>query len=146
MILVVRVIVGGTMLMGSDGKVVIAYSSVVHMSCCVIAFGLLTIFGGYSHVVVSPLIFVIVYIRYQSSRSRILSSSFSSVILRRLLLFNLGFPLMGAFYREVVWFGILGPLVLVFLIRYFVIGVVSMRLFYTTKGWEWMPMYGIVIL
>merc|ERR1712088_784286 len=133
-VLIVRVVVRGIILMGSDRKVVIAYSSVVHISCCVIAFGLLTIFGRYSHVVVSPLIFVIVYIGYQSSRSRMLSSSFSSVILRGLLLFNLRFPLIGAFYGEVVWFGILGPLVLIFLVRYFIIGVVSIRLFYNIKG------------
>merc|ERR1719220_1737807 len=102
MILVVRVVIRGMILIRSDGKVVMAYSSVVHISCCVIAFRLLTIFGRYSHVVVSPLIFVIVYIRYQSSRSRMLSSSFSSIILGGLLLFNLRFPLIGAFYREVV--------------------------------------------
>jgi hypothetical protein len=135
-VLIVGVVVGRVMLMRSDGKVVIAYSSVVHMSCCIIAFGLLTMFGGYSHVVVSPLMFVIVYIRYQSSGSRILSPSFLSVMLRGLLLFNLRFPLMGAFYREVVWFGILRPLVVVFLLRYFIMGVVSMRLFYNTKGCE----------
>merc|ERR1712203_1205776 len=78
-IFIVGVVVGRMILIGSDGKVVMAYSSVVHMSCCVIAFGLLTMFGRYSHVVVSPLIFVIVYIGYQSSGSRILSSSFSSI-------------------------------------------------------------------
>merc|ERR1712088_1088544 len=113
-IFIVGVVIRRMILMRSDRKVVIAYSSVVHISCCVIAFGLLTIFGRYSHVVVSPLIFVIVYIGYQSSRSRMLSSSFSSIMLRRLLLFNLRFPLIGAFYGEVVWFGMLGPLVLIF--------------------------------
>lgn len=101
-VLIVRVTVGGIMLMGSDRKVVMAYSSVVHISCCVIAFRLITIYRGYSHVVVSPLMFVIVYIGYQISGSRMLSPSFASVALGRLLLFNLGFPLLGAFYGEVV--------------------------------------------
>lgn len=101
-VLIMGVVIRRIMLMGADGKVVIAYSSVVHMSCCVIAFGLITMYRGYSHVVVSPLIFVMVYIGYQMSGSRILSPSFASVALRGLLLFNLGFPLLGAFYGEVV--------------------------------------------
>jgi len=101
-VIVVRVVIGGMILMRSDGKVIIAYSSVVHMSCCVISFGLLTMYGGYSHVVVSPLIFVMVYVGYISSRSRVLSDSFNSVLLRGLLLLNLGFPLLGAFYSEVI--------------------------------------------
>ncbi|MBP94369.1 hypothetical protein CMK18_00275 [Candidatus Poribacteria bacterium] len=145
-ILVIGIVVRRIILIGSDGKVVMAYSSVVHMSCCVISFGLLTMYGGYSHVVVSPLIFVMVYIRYQYSGSRILSQSFGSVILGRLLLFNLGFPLMRAFYGEVLWFGMLGPLVVVFLLGYFVMRVVSIRLFYNTKGYEWIPMYRVPML
>jgi len=135
-VLIMGVVVGRIILIGADGKVVMAYSSVVHISCCVIAFRLITIYRGYSHVVVSPLIFVMVYIGYQMSGNRILSPSFASVALRGLLLFNLGFPLLGAFYGEVVWFGILRPLVVTFLVRYFIIGIVSIRLFYNTKGLE----------
>lgn len=101
-VLVVRVVVGGFILIGSDGKVVIAYSSVVHISCCVISFGLLSIYGGYSHVVVSPLIFVLVYVGYLMSGSRVLSTGFESSLTGGLLLYNLGFPIIGAFYCEVI--------------------------------------------
>lgn len=145
-VLIVRVVVGGFMLIGSDRKVVIAYSSVVHMSCCVIAFGLLTMYRGYSHVVVSPLMFVMVYIGYQYSGSRLLAPSFGSLILGGLLLFNLGFPLLRAFYGEVIWFSMLGPLVVIFLIGYFIMGIVSIRLFYNAKGYEWIPIYGVPLL
>jgi hypothetical protein len=101
-LLILGVIVRGFILMRSDGKVVMAYSSVVHISCCVISFGLLTIYRGFSHVVVSPLMFVMVYVGYQGSGSRILSEGFYSVFLGGLLLLNLGFPLVGAFYCEVI--------------------------------------------
>jgi NADH:ubiquinone oxidoreductase subunit 4 (subunit M) len=101
-LLVIGVVVGRFILIGSDGKVVIAYSSVVHMSCCVISFGMLSIYRGYSHIVVSPLIFVLVYVGYLMNGSRILTSSFESSLTGGLLLFNLGFPLLGAFYCEVI--------------------------------------------
>jgi len=133
-VLVVGIVVGRVMLMRSDGKVVMAYSSVVHISCCVISFGLLTMYGRFSHVVVSPLIFVMIYVGYQSSGSRILSDSFYSVFLRGLLLINLGFPLVGAFYCEVIWFYILRMLIFPFLLGYFIMRVVSIRLYYNTKG------------
>jgi hypothetical protein len=136
-VMAMRLVLGAIMLISSDRKVVMAYSSVVHISCCVISFGLLTIYGGFSHVVVSPLIFVIIYVGYQSSGSRVLGESFCSLLLRGLLLVNLGFPLIGAFYCEAVWFCILGWLILPFLIRYFIIGVVSLRIFYATKGYAW---------
>merc|ERR1712157_89643 len=53
-----------------DGKRFAAYSSVLHMSLCVI-FGLvLILLVGYIHIVLSPLIFITVYIRYVINGSR----------------------------------------------------------------------------
>merc|ERR1719333_1959195 len=53
-----------------DGKGFAAYSSVLHMSLCVI-FGLvLMLLVGYIHIVLSPLIFITVYIGYVFSGSR----------------------------------------------------------------------------
>merc|ERR1712174_92618 len=53
-----------------DGKRFAAYSSVLHMSLCVI-FGLvLILLVGYIHIMLSPLIFITVYIRYVVSGSR----------------------------------------------------------------------------
>lgn len=140
-LLVLGVAVAAWMMLMSDGKVVMAYSSVAHMSCAVIIFGMLTMYGGYSHIVVSPLMFVAVYVGYLNSRARILSDSFMSTLLGGLLLFNLGFPILGAFYCEVVWFRKLGIMVMVFLLGYCIIGVVSMRIFYKIKRTEWMPWF-----
>lgn len=61
-ILILGVVIRGFIMIRSDRKVIIAYSSVVHMSCCVISFRLLSIYGRYSHIVVSPIIFVLVYV------------------------------------------------------------------------------------
>jgi len=53
-----------------DGKGFAAYSSVLHMSMCVI-FGLVVILlVGYIHIVLSPLMFITVYRIYVMSRSR----------------------------------------------------------------------------
>jgi len=53
-----------------DGKRFAAYSSVLHMSMCVI-FGLvIMLLVGYIHIVLSPLIFITVYGMYVISRSR----------------------------------------------------------------------------
>lgn len=54
----------------ADGKSFAAYSSVLHMSMCVI-FGLVIILlVGYIHIVLSPLMFMTVYKIYVMSRSR----------------------------------------------------------------------------
>lgn len=53
-----------------DGKGFAAYSSVLHISLCVI-FGLvLILLVGYIHIVLSPLMFITVYIGYMISGSR----------------------------------------------------------------------------
>jgi len=53
-----------------DSKRFAAYSSVLHISLCVI-FGLvLILLVGYIHIVLSPLMFITVYIRYVVSGSR----------------------------------------------------------------------------
>lgn len=138
-ILVMGVVIAAMMMIISDGKVVIAYSSVIHISCRVIMFGLLVIYGGYSHIVVSPLMFVMVYVGYLMNGSRAMGESFSSVLLRRVLLFNIGFPLVGAFYCEVLWFSKLGVMVMCFLAGYVLMGIVSVRIFYKGKRSNWVP-------
>jgi len=66
------------LMFGSDGKVVIAYSSVMHMSLCGVIIRWMGMIVGASHVVISPLMFMAVYCGYMSSGSRMLSPSFGS--------------------------------------------------------------------
>jgi len=51
-----------------DGKVIVGMSSVVHISCCIMV--RLVWYGGFSHVIVSPLMFYIVYVSYVGVGSR----------------------------------------------------------------------------
>lgn len=53
-----------------DGKRFAAYSSVLHMSMCVIFRLIVILLVGYIHIVLSPLIFITVYGIYIMSRSR----------------------------------------------------------------------------
>jgi len=53
-----------------DGKGFAAYSSVLHISLCVIFRLMLMLLVGYMHIVLSPLIFITVYIGYVISGSR----------------------------------------------------------------------------
>merc|ERR1711976_57315 len=53
-----------------DGKRFAAYSSVLHMSLCVIFRLVLILLVRYIHIVLSPLIFITVYMGYVVSRSR----------------------------------------------------------------------------
>merc|ERR1712157_591941 len=53
-----------------DGKGFAAYSSVLHMSLCVIFGLILMLLVGYIHIILSPLIFITVYMRYVISGSR----------------------------------------------------------------------------
>jgi len=76
--IMIGLVSGVLLIFGSDGKVVMAYSSVMHMSLCRLVIGWMRIIVGASHVVVSPLMFMAVYCRYISSGSRVLSPSFSS--------------------------------------------------------------------
>jgi len=53
-----------------DGKGFAAYSSVLHMTICVIVGLYVILLVGYIHIVLSPLIFMTVYITYMISGSR----------------------------------------------------------------------------
>lgn len=53
-----------------DGKAFAAYSSVLHITLCVFAGLYIILKIGYMHIVLSPLMFITVYIRYVVSRSR----------------------------------------------------------------------------
>lgn len=84
--LIVGVGLARIMIFISDGKVVMAYSSVAHMTLCVVWLRISAMFRGLTHVIVSPLIFVAVYLGYTNSRSRLLGESFKSNLLRILVL------------------------------------------------------------
>jgi len=133
--IVVGLVSGVTLMFGSDGKVVMAYSSVMHISLCGLIIRWMGVIVRASHVVISPLIFIAVYCRYVSSGSRVLSPSFNSWIWRVILIVNLGFPLVGGFISELYLIVILGGMILViFMLQYTLIGLVHITLFFKMKG------------
>jgi len=53
-----------------DGKRFAAYSSVLHMTICVVVRLYVILLVGYMHIVLSPLMFITVYMMYVISGSR----------------------------------------------------------------------------
>lgn len=87
-----------------DGKVIVAISSVLHITISVVVISIIW-YVGWLHVIVSPLMFLAVYVSYNSSSSR-LGWSMAPIV----LLINLGFPIMGAFFREIYFTSVMNML------------------------------------
>lgn len=143
LVLLVRVMICGFIILSADGKVVVAYSSIAHISLCVVWFGIVTMYNRWSHVVVSPLMFLIIYVGYINSGSRIIDSSFKSNLLGMLLVWNVGFPLIRRFYSELLVLSVVNRIFVWFVGRYFIMGVVSMNMYQKIKGVEWMPWHRV---
>jgi NADH:ubiquinone oxidoreductase subunit 5 (subunit L)/multisubunit Na+/H+ antiporter MnhA subunit len=77
-LILIGVFVAVIIILNSDGKVVIAYSSVAHITLCVAALGFVSFIVGLTHVIISPLIFMAIYVRYNISGSRVIGPSFST--------------------------------------------------------------------
>lgn len=135
-ILVIIGISGAVVLMmiRVDGKVVIAYSSVVHMSLCGCVIGWMGMIVGVSHVIVSPIIFYMVYVGYVISGSRIMTGSLTRLVLGIVLTCNLRFPYLGSFMVEIyiVW-ALRRMLFLFFSLTFFLIRVVHMKIFFEMR-------------
>jgi hypothetical protein len=85
---------------------------------------------GLTHVIVSPLIFILVYISYLLSGNRLLSNSYSPIIVGAILLSNLGFPYAGAFMCEVYIVLLVGGLAFVFFIMiFFLMGLIHINVY-----------------
>lgn len=133
-IIVVGLVSRVLMIFRSDRKVVIAYSSVMHISLCGVLLGWMGVIVGASHVVISPLMFIAVYVGYISSGSRILIPSINSWIWRVILIVNLRFPLIRGFMSElylIVWLGRI--ILMAFIVQYIVMGLVHINLFFKMK-------------
>lgn len=104
-----------------DRKGVVAISSVLHIGSSVLFLGM-TYIVGFTHILVSPLIFLGVYVIYNYSGSRIIWSIGSIVIL-----VNLGFPCLGAFFCEIFISYIL--LVIVFVVGYYLSIIFAIHLY-----------------
>jgi type IV secretory pathway TrbD component len=135
LIFVCRIAVAVFMMNGADRKVVIAYSSVAHITICGFLLGFMRFMVGMTHVVISPIIFLMVYVSYNLGRSRMMGCSLTSCVVRLVLLLNLRFPIIRAFIAEVYLIICLSRLSMAFFIMaFFSIGIVHMKIFHPLKG------------
>merc|ERR1712003_99110 len=121
-----------------DGKGFAAYSSVLHISLCVI-FGLvLILLVRYIHIVLSPLIFITVYIGYVISGSRFYLKI--GLIIIVLWLVNFRLPFVGSFFSEVYIIQFIGVMLLILIVMYMIVRYVSMKaLNIDGKGMLYLP-------
>jgi len=108
-----------------DGKAFAAYSSVLHITICVLVGLLVILLVRYIHIVLSPLMFITVYMTYVSSGSRFyLKIGFMIIVL---WMVNFGLPFLGSFFSEVYVIQYRTVMVRVLIIMYLVVGYVIMK-------------------
>lgn len=90
--------------LGFDGKIIMAYSSVIHMSIGALLFSLVSVvrvYCGLVHVIFSPLIFFICYFSYMLYGSRSVKGLVGGFVVLIIFLVNISLPPFGAFLSEV---------------------------------------------
>jgi NADH-ubiquinone oxidoreductase chain 4 len=128
-----------------DRKGFAAYSSVLHISICVI-FGLIVIIlVGYIHIILSPLIFMTVYKIYSCSGSRLYLKS--GLLMMILWLVNFGLPFVGSFFSEVYMMQYVRLMLVILVVMYIMVGYVAMKsLNIDRKGLFYIPFLVLYIL
>merc|ERR1712176_1118010 len=128
-----------------DGKRFAAYSRVLHMNLCVI-FGLvLMLLVGYIHIVLSPLMFMTVYMRYVISGSRFYLKMGLLIIV--LWLVNFRLPFVGSFFSEVYMIQYTRIMLLILIVMYIVVRYVSIKsLNIDRKGMLYLPWFVLYLL
>lgn len=108
-----------------DGKGFAAYSSVLHMTMCVIVGLYIMLLVRYIHIVLSPLMFITVYIMYVISGSRFYLKS--GIIILILWIVNFRLPFFRSFFSEVYVMQYGSVIVLVLIMIYLIVGYVMMK-------------------
>lgn len=150
MMIIVRVIVIISLysiLVIVDGKGFAAYSSVLHMTTCVLVGLLIILLVRYIHIILSPLMFITVYKCYVRSGSRYFSKMGLIVII--LWIVNFGLPFLGGFFAEVYLMVTSGIILMMLIVIYIVcryviiksINDVRSRFFYI----PWLVLYILVV-
>jgi len=108
-----------------DGKGFAAYSSVLHMTCCILLGLIIILLVGYMHIVLSPLIFITVYLRYVMSGSRTYIKS--GLIMIILWIVNFRVPFCGGFFAEVYIISYIRMILFVLMLMYIIVGVIMIK-------------------
>lgn len=94
----------GLIVIGFDGKVVMAYSSVIHISIGALIFVFVCVVGiycGLVHIVFSPFMFFICYFSYSLHGSRAIKGLVGRYVVLFVFLVNISVPPFGSFFSEV---------------------------------------------
>lgn len=108
-----------------DGKGFAAYSSVLHISLCVVFRLVVIILVGYIHIVLSPLIFITIYKMYGISGSRFYIKV--GLMIMILWIVNFRLPFLGSFFTEVYIVSYCRMILLILLLIYMVVGYISIK-------------------
>lgn len=121
----------------SDGKVIIALSSVCHISITP-ALYVSAMYVGLTHIIVSPFIFISVYVTYKYLGNRL-----GWAMVPLVILLNLGFPLIGGFWGEVI---VSGLIVVIFSVGYIIIFIFHYRLYVKNGNSRLNELFVVVIV
>lgn len=108
------------MVLGFDGKIVMAYSSVIHISIGALLFSLVSVvrvYCGLVHVIFSPLIFFVCYFSYMLYGSRSVKGLVGGFVVLMIFLVNISLPPFGAFLSEVWMVSFVSGLYLILFFR-----------------------------
>jgi len=108
-----------------DGKSFAAYSSVLHITLCVVLGLYVMILVRYIHIVLSPLMFITVYIIYNLSGSRFYMKS--RIIIIILWVINFGLPFLRSFFSEVYVIQYGSVMVIILVNIYIIVGYAIMK-------------------
>lgn len=135
------------LMLSQDGKLYAAMSSVLHITLCVLVRLYVIILIGYMHIVLSPIMFMTVYICYVIIGSRYYIKLRVMIIL--LWIINFGLPVLGRFFSEVYIMMNNRFILLILLIIYIIVGYVIIKSINDIRSGlmyiPWIMLYIIVI-
>jgi hypothetical protein len=130
-----------------DRKGFAAYSSVLHITTCVLLPLIVILLVRYIHIVLSPMIFMTVYIRYMISGNRIYTKI--RVAMMILWMVNFGLPFLRGFFSEVYIILYNGQMLLMIIIIYMLVGYVMIKSLNSVGGGlfylPWIVLYMLVV-
>lgn len=128
-----------------DRKGFAAYSSVLHITTCVLVRLIVMLLVGYIHIVISPLMFITVYMCYINSGSRYFSKIRFLVMI--LWIVNFGLPFLRGFFAEVYLIVNSRVMLMMLMVIYIVCGYVMIKSINDVRsGLLYMPWIVLYIL
>lgn len=126
--MILGIVVVGSLIMllvSMDGKIFAAMSSVLHITLCVLVRLYIILIIRYIHIVISPYMFITVYLMYLSRGTRFYMKIRFIIII--LWIVNFRLPIVGRFFSEVYLMIYCGMMLIMLLIMYIIVGYVIIK-------------------